>query len=204
MHRLPLATTEGAAGGPEPPTDAELIRAGEQPADFARVFDRHAVTIHRYLARRLGPADADDLLGQTFLIAFEGRSRFDGTADSALPWLYGIATNLIKRKRRDEVRQYRAFSRAGTRGSDRNHDLLATEVAARVDAASASRLLTGVLARLRRAERDVLLLYAWEDLSYAEIAQALDVPVGTVRSRLHRARRALRSALGSDFEENLS
>ncbi|MGZ0151024.1 RNA polymerase sigma factor [Kribbella sp. WER1] len=183
---------------PDPPADDDLVRADE-PEEFARLFDRYAVTIHRYVARRLGRTEADDLLGQTFLIAFESRHKY--SADGALPWLYGIATNLVRRRRRDEVRQYRAYARAG---GDRDLDLLDAEVAARVDAASASRLLTGVLARLRPAERDVLLLYAWEDLSYTEIAQALDLPVGTVRSRLHRARRALRSALGPDFEENPS
>lgn len=177
---------------------------GDERDEFARVFDRHAVTIHRYIARRLGRSEADDLVGQTFLIAFEGRDKHGGTADGALPWLYGIATNLIRRRRRDEVRQYRAYSRAEPAGTEPHVDLLATDVAARVDAEAVSRILHGVLAELRQAERDVLLLYAWEDLSYAEIAQALDLPVGTVRSRLHRARRALRSALGPDFKENLS
>ncbi|MEV5966491.1 RNA polymerase sigma factor [Kribbella sp. NPDC051952] len=171
---------------------------------FARLFDQYAVTIHRYVARRLGRTEADDLLGQTFLIAFERRHRYAGTSESALPWLYGIATNLIHRRRRDEVRQYRAYSRAEPAGLDRHDDSLSTGVAARIDAESASRALTGVLAGLRQAERDVLLLYAWEDLSYAEIAAALDLPIGTVRSRLHRARRALRSALGPDFQETLS
>jgi RNA polymerase sigma-70 factor (ECF subfamily) len=222
MHRLRVATAETVPIGPEPvlaelvpdsPTDDKSSQAGETPSDqqigetpedFALLFDRHAVTIHRYVARRLGTTEADDLLGQTFLIAFERRHRYSGTPVGALPWLYGIATNLIHRRRRDEVRQYRAYSRSEPAGFDQHSDPLATEVAARVDAATASRLLTGVLAGLRQAERDVLLLYAWEDLSYAEIAEALSLPIGTVRSRLHRARRALRSALGPDFEENLS
>jgi len=190
--------------GPEPPADGDLIQTADDPAEFAHLFDRHAVKIHRYVARRLGSTEADDLLGQTFLIAFERRHRYSGTADGALPWLYGIATNLIHRRRRDEIRQYRAYARSEPAGFDQHGDPLATEVAARVDAASASRLLNGVLADLRQAERDVLLLYAWEDLSYAEIAEALGLPIGTVRSRLHRARRALRSALGPDFEENQS
>jgi RNA polymerase sigma-70 factor (ECF subfamily) len=189
---------------PDLPSDADLVQAGETPEDFARLFDRYSVTIHRYVARRLGASEAEDLLAQTFLIAFEGRHRYSDSPTGALPWLYGIATNLIRRKRRDEVRQYRAYARSEPAGFDEHSDPLATEVAARVDAAAASRVLTGVLARLRQAERDVLLLYAWEDLSYAEIALALDLPIGTVRSRLHRARRALRSALGPDFEENPS
>lgn len=203
MHPLRLAT-ETPPAEPPPPSDGELIEAGETPDDFARLFDRYSVTIHRYVARRLGTTEADDLLGQTFLIAFERRHRYVDSPAGALPWLYGIATNLIHRRRRDEVRQYRAYARSEPAGSEQHGDPLSTDVAARVDAAVATRALTGVLAGLRKVERDVLLLYAWEDLSYAEIALALDLPIGTVRSRLHRARRALRSALGPDFEENLS
>lgn len=210
MHRLQVAA-EFTPPSPEPlkppesvEPSADLLQVGETPEDFARLFDRHAVTIHRYVARRLGSTEADDLLGQTFLIAFERRHRYVGSPAGALPWLYGIATNLIRRRRRDEIRQYRAYARSEPAGFDQHSDPLATEVAARVDATSASRVLTDVLAGLRQVDRDVLLLYAWEDLRYAEIAEALNLPLGTVRSRLHRARRALRSALGPDFEENLS
>ncbi|WBQ02965.1 RNA polymerase sigma factor [Kribbella sp. CA-293567] len=193
-----LRRTEAAAD-PEPP-----LQLGETPEDFARLFDRYATRIHRYVARRLSRTEADDLVGQTFLIAFERRHRYADSPTGALPLLYGIATNLIHRKRRDEVRQYRAYARSEPAGTDQYDDPLATEVAARVDAATANRLLTGVLAGLNQGERDVLLLYAWEDLSYTEIAEALKLPIGTVSSRLYRARRALRSALGSDFEGNQS
>jgi RNA polymerase sigma-70 factor (ECF subfamily) len=206
----PIRALAAVPDPPEPPRtgvrrsevlDADLIVGSRaSPELFAVLFDRHAVAIHRYVARRLGSTDADDLLGQTFLLAFERRHRYDEVRSDALPWLYGIATNLIHRRRRDEIRQYRAYSRAGT---DRDHDDgLAAEVAARLDAAVTTRALSGVLAELRTVERDVLLLYAWEDLSYPEIAQALDIPIGTVRSRLFRARRALRSALGPTFEEH--
>ncbi len=193
-------------GGPEPPTDAELI-SGAGREEFALLFDRHAVKIHRYVARRLGTGDADDLLSQTFLIAYERRHRdTTPTADSgdgALPWLYGIATNLIHRRRRSEVRQYRAYARSEPAGRHTHDDPLASEVASRVDAEAAQRTLARALAALRQAERDVLLLYAWEDLGYAEIAAALDIPIGTVRSRLHRARKSVRATLGPAFEEQL-
>ncbi|WP_432891190.1 RNA polymerase sigma factor [Kribbella sp. CA-245084] len=195
------ATSAAPLGGAEPPTDVELIR-GATREEFALLFDRHAVTIHRYVARRLGVADADDLLSQTFLVAFERRDRYVGPATGALPWLYGIATNLIHRRRRSEVRQYRAYSRSEPAGRDTHDDPLATDVASRVDAEAAKRALARALAGLRAPERDVLLLYAWEDLSYAEIAVALAIPVGTVRSRLHRARKAVRTTLGPTFEEN--
>jgi RNA polymerase sigma factor (sigma-70 family) len=208
MQRLRVATADAVPldppSFPQPLPAGGLLRSAEKPEEFALLFDRYAVKLHRYIARRLGSTEADDLLGQTFLIAFERRRSYAGSADDALPWLYGIATNLIHRRRRDEVRQYRAYARSEPAGLDRAGDPLATEVAARVDAASVSRVLNGVLAGLRQPERDVLLLYCWEDLSYAEIAEALDLPLGTVRSRLHRARRALRSALGPDFEEKQS
>jgi RNA polymerase sigma factor (sigma-70 family) len=197
---LPAPESAGADVRMSEVVDAELIVGSRvSPELFAVLFDRHAVAIHRYVARRLGTTEADDLLGQTFLLAFERRHRYDETRSDALPWLYGIATNLVHRRRREEIRQYRAYSRTGT---DRDHDGLAAEVAARLDAAVTTRALSGVLAELRTAERDVLLLFAWEDLSYPEIAQALDIPIGTVRSRLFRARRALRSALGPAFEEH--
>lgn len=182
--------------------DTDPKSAGLQTTDdFAVLFDLHAPAIHRYIARRLGTGEADDLVGQTFLIAFERRDRFEGPTSGALPWLYGIATNLIRRRRRDEIRQYRAYSRSD---SSTASDTLSTEVVDRVDAETTSRALAGVLAGLRQTDRDVLLLYAWEDLSYPEIAAALKIPTGTVASRLHRARRVLRAALGSDFQENRS
>jgi RNA polymerase sigma-70 factor (ECF subfamily) len=174
------------------------------PDDFALLFDLHAPAIHRYIARRLGTGEADDLVGQTFLIAFESRDRFEGSSSGALPWLYGIATNLIRRRRRDEIRQYRAYSRSAPGAASAGTDTLSAEVVDRVDAETTSRALAGVLAGLRQTDRDVLLLYAWEDLSYPEIAAALKIPAGTVASRLHRARRVLRAALGSDFQENRS
>jgi RNA polymerase sigma-70 factor (ECF subfamily) len=106
-----------AAPDPAPPgtadaaqTDAELTAISRaSPESFAILFDRHAVAIHRYVARRMGAAEADDLLGQTFLLAFERRHRYDVSRAGALPWLYGIATNLVHRRRRDEVRQLRAY-----------------------------------------------------------------------------------------------
>jgi RNA polymerase sigma factor (sigma-70 family) len=204
-HRPPESSRSPRAGPADRPTDAELVSSGhEAQADFALLFDRHAVAIHRYVARRLGTSEADDLVGETFLIAFERRHRYHDSPAGALPWLYGIATNLIRRRRRDEVRQYRASSRSGPGDSLDGSDLLSAEVTARVDAESASRAPAGALARLRQDDRDVLLLYAWEELSYPQIADALNIPVGTVASRLHRTRRVLRKALGQDFQENPS
>jgi RNA polymerase sigma factor (sigma-70 family) len=175
-------------------SDADVIaRSADAPEAFAALFDRHASAIHRYLARRIGVGVADDLLGQTFLVAFERRSGYDTGRADARPWLYGIATNLLRRHQRQEVRAFRALSRAGA--DPGNAGCHADRVAERVDAGAVSRELAAALAGLKTPDRDVLLLHAWADLPYEEIARALDIPVGTVRSRLHRARSLVRGAL---------
>jgi RNA polymerase sigma-70 factor (ECF subfamily) len=169
-------------------SDADLI--GD---DFGALFDRHAVPIYRYLVRRIGTSGADDLLAQTFLVAFERRASYDRTRPDARPWLFGIATNLLRRHQREEIRQYRAWARTGVDPvSTESH---ADQVVDRVDAGAWSGELANALASLKPPNRDVLLLFAWGALSYDEIAQALDVPLATVRSRLHRARAAVRAVL---------
>lgn len=177
-------------------TDAELLAAPD-PEAFAGLFDRHARTVHRYLARRAGVAAAEDLLAQTFLVAFETRHRYDATRADALPWLYGIATNVLRRARRDEVRLYRALARTGL---DPDVACPADGVAERLDARARTAALAGALDGLSAGDRDVLLLVAWGGLGQDEVARALDLPVGTVKSRLHRARARLRAA-ATDHQE---
>jgi RNA polymerase sigma-70 factor (ECF subfamily) len=178
------------------PTDAEVL-AG-RPDDFGLIFDRYARVLYGYCARRVGPDLADDVVAETLLTAFERRHRFDRTAPSARPWLFGIATNVLRNHRRAEVRGWRAFARTGADPLDgvrRVTDGIAERVDERVDAAQAVRALAAALAAMPRAHRDVLLMHAWSGLDYAELAAALEVPIGTVRSRLHRARARLRQAL---------
>ncbi|MEU0534225.1 RNA polymerase sigma factor [Amycolatopsis tolypomycina] len=173
--------------------DADVITASlEHPERFAVVFDRHAPHIHRYLARRLGGQAADDLMGETFLIAFGGRARYDPAFPSARPWLYGIATNLVGQRRREEAREYRLRATLGPPADQDGH---ADRVAERVTAQAMNARLAAALGGLARGDRDVLLLIAWEGLAYQEVAVALDIPVGTVRSRLNRARRKVRAEL---------
>lgn len=160
------------------------------PAVFATIFDRHHRAVHHYLARRVGAAVAEDLAAETFLRAFDHRSRYNPEYPDARPWLLGWATNLLRRHRRTEARMLRALARA----SHPEEIDPADRVADRVDAAAASGRLLEALAGLAERDRDVVLLIAWEGLSQEEVATALGIPVGTVRSRLHRARRKLRAA----------
>ncbi len=174
--------------------DAALIeRSWHEPEAFAALYDRHAAPIHRFAGRRLGDQMADDVVGETFLAAFRRRKRYDLRRADARPWLYGIAANVIGKHRRAEVRMLRAFARTGADPVVAGH---ADLVDSRVCAAAVQRDLAAALAGLSAGDRDVLLLIAWADLSYEETAAALGIPVGTVRSRLHRARRKVREALG--------
>ncbi|WP_043676244.1 RNA polymerase sigma factor [Streptomyces xylophagus] len=179
-------------------SDASVIeRSWDEPEAFAVLFDRHADPVHRYAARRLGTEVAEDLMAETFTIAFQQRFRYNTELADARPWLFGIATNLVGRHRRAEARRLRAIGRLPSAApADSSGDAVADRVAARVTAEAVRGQLALALARLPARHRDVLLLVAWADLGYEEVARALEVPAGTVRSRLHRARRKLRDALG--------
>jgi RNA polymerase sigma factor (sigma-70 family) len=177
-----------------PPDVDCLARSLTEPQAFGLIFDRHFVAVHRYLHRRAGRDLADELAAETFAVAFERRGTCRATG-SALPWLYGIATNLLRRRRRTEHRQLRAYGR----GVDRWADYEDAAVA-RVDGSSLSAQLARALTAMRPRERDALLLYALADLSYEEIAFALAVPVGTVRTWLHRARQVARRELRAETD----
>jgi RNA polymerase sigma factor (sigma-70 family) len=148
---------------------------------FHAVVDRHFDAVAAFLARRVGPDVAQDLAQETFVTAFKRRERFDARYDSARPWLLGIATKAVANHRREERRQLELYRRAA-----------AQPPVAQADAASGMdpRLFDGLTALARR-DRDALLLHVWGELSYDEVAGALNVPVGTVRSRINRARRKL-------------
>jgi len=173
-------------------TDSEIIRRSrDTPAAFAELYDRHAAIIHRYASRRIGEA-ADDIMSETFLVAFERRADFDESVTDARPWLYGIATTLLKKHRRQEARAWRGL----VAGAAAEQAVAVDGPDGRLDAELGIRRLAGALRRMKPGDRDALLLYAWGDLDYEGVARALDIPVGTVRSRLNRARRQLRQASG--------
>lgn len=168
-----------------------IDRSVADPEQFAEIFDRHAPAIHEYLSRRVGRCMADDLTAETFLVAFRRREGYDTTRPDARPWLYGIATNLLRHHQRSEIRQYRALARTGIDPADEPGE---DGVVARLAAASTTRKLAAALAALPEGQRHVLLLIAWAEFSHEQVAQALGISAGTVRSRLHSARKRLRRA----------
>jgi RNA polymerase sigma-70 factor (ECF subfamily) len=176
-------------------SDARVIaRSREEPEQFAVLFDRYADAVHRYAARRLGPEAAEDLMAETFITAFQRRHTYDLARADARPWLFGIATNLVSRHRRAEARRFKALSRLPEPVV--HEEPVADRAVARAGATGVRRELAAALGGLSARHRDVVLLVAWADLDYEEAAEALGVPVGTIRSRLHRARGRLREALG--------
>lgn len=175
---------------PDEATDAEVVaRSLTEPECFRLIFERHFDPIHRYIARRLGEVLADDLTMQVFTLAFDRRRTFRLEVASARPWLYGIATNLIRSHWRAERRLLAALGRL------RANEIWAPDPTARLERATELRCVAQALGSLNDGQRDVLLLHAWVGLTDAEIATALAIPVGTVGSRLLRARRRLRGAL---------
>ncbi|MFC0623575.1 RNA polymerase sigma factor [Kribbella deserti] len=176
-------------GAPEaeigaPPGEDRPDLGGADPAgEFGRLFDTYADQLYRYLSRRVGADTAHDLVSETFLAAFRQRRRYDPQAAVVRAWLYGIATNLARRHARQEVRALRALAKVDARagGAQAGHD---GRVADRVDAQAMARQLAPALADLSDGDRDVLLLTSWAELSTAEVAEALGIPAGTVRSRI--------------------
>lgn len=172
--------------------DSEAIAASlTDPRAFGVIFERHFSVIHGYLRRRLDRQLADELASQTFLVAFDRRAHFDHRHLDSRPWLFGIATNLARNHRRREIRELRAIAEltpdpvVGIDG-----------IESRIDAERMRGLLAQALAELPTEEADVLLLLAWAELDQPEIASALAIPLGTVKSRLSRARRRLQVELG--------
>jgi RNA polymerase sigma-70 factor (ECF subfamily) len=173
--------------------DATVIRHSmADPEQFAVLVHRHAAAITRYVTRRLGSDAAEDVAAETFLVAFRQRASYTGDGRDCLPWLYGIATRLCHRYWRSETRQFRLLARTG---ADPVTEPFTDQVDARVTASAVKARLAEALSRLPKAQRDALLLQAWADLSYDQIAKATSVQIGTVQSRISRARRRLREQL---------
>ncbi|MEV7991470.1 RNA polymerase sigma factor [Streptomyces sp. NPDC086077] len=166
----------------------QRVRAGDHQA-FGELFDAYARSVYNHAYRLTGDwASAEDIVSLTFLDAWRLREKVDDEGGSLRPWLLGIATNVARNTRRAARRHAAAVARLPRDEPERD---FAEEVAGRIDDAAQLALVRTALARLRRAEREVLALCVWSGLDYQAAAEALGVPVGTVRSRLSRARTKL-------------
>lgn len=170
-------------------TDGVLIErsVNGRPDAFVVVVQRHEVAVHGFLARRAGHQAADDLLGEVWVRAFAARGGYDPKHEDARPWLYGIARHVLRA-------HWRASQGTGHPGAEKAVDPW-DDVVDRLDSVARAQELMPAVRALPPGERDVLLLVAWEQLTPAEAAMVLGVPPGTARSRLHRARAALRLVL---------
>lgn len=178
-------------------TDNDIIRRSRDSPDvFGELYDRHASIIYKYAARRAGDFAADDVTAETFLVAWEQLATYDLDREDARPWLFGIATNLLRRHHRAEARILKTAAKAASRESISDDS---DQIAAQVDATVATARIARTLKSMAAIDRETLLLYAWADLTYEGIALAMEVPVGTVRSRLNRARRTLRTQLNLEI-----
>ncbi len=177
--------------------DAEIIATSlDDPDAFGEIFERYFQPIRAFVVSRVGTTAGPDLAAQVFVTAFANRAKFDLDYPSAKPWLYGIASNLIRREFRKAKRGRRAVLRFGGREaadvvSDPIH-----QVDERFEVEDRARRVRDALAQLRPQDREIILLATWEGLSYAEISESLGIPVGTVRSRLARSRERLRELAG--------
>lgn len=157
-------------------------------AAVARLYDDHAAAIHRYASRRVGRELAPDVVGDVFAIAIDRYEQFDPERGSGSAWLFGIANNVLRRHWRTEQRRLESLVRARLVAA--GADPLAS-VDDRLDAESALERIVRLVIEMPDADRELLLLIAWERLSHDEVAAILDIPTGTVRSRLHRIRQQL-------------
>lgn len=173
-----------------------MVRFGRDPAPIEPLFRAHFDAIFRYAAYRIGRDAALDVASETFAQALKSLGALDPERD-ARAWLFGIAGNLLRHHRRAELRRLRAYARAAA----------PEDAGSWFDETGTGKLtrdsLVEALAGLDTRDRDALLLFAWADLSYDEIAGAMAIPVGTVRSRIHRSRQVLRRALATSEREDV-
>lgn len=179
-------------------SDALMVTGA--PEQFGELFERHGDWLYDYGARRVGQQLAEDLVSETFLVAFACRDRYDSSVANARPWLFGIMTNLLRKHHRAEVRWLRTLEKSGTDplGGSAEH-AFTDQADERLDAKAAMRALAGALATMSHVQRDLLLLHVWAGMDYPELALTLGLPLGTIRSRLHRAKAHLRKALPAHY-----
>ncbi|OZM71521.1 RNA polymerase subunit sigma-70 [Amycolatopsis antarctica] len=186
------------AGGPADPASEDRPELGgpDVVGSFGPLYDRYARELHRYLRRRVGQV-ADDLVAETFVVAMQHRQDYSPDRGTARSWLYGIATNLLRGHVREEARTLRTAAKM-VGEAQQNADPPDTRVPDQVDARDQVTRLTAALAEIDPGNRDALLLTTWAGMDASEVAEALSIPVATVRTRLHRGRRQLRAELAAN------
>jgi RNA polymerase sigma-70 factor (ECF subfamily) len=168
---------------------------------FEKLYADNETKLFRYLARRVGPTLAEDLTAEAFAIAWQRFPDYDPSRAAFSTWVFGIALNLLRRHARTEVYQLAMFSRTGL------DPALPSDESAIVDRLAANEFWPKVAAELADmdvTDRDVLTLYAWAEMSYGAIAETLEIPIGTVRSRISRARDRLVGRVGTTFEGGMN
>lgn len=184
------------------PSDSELIVATlDEPELFSVIFERHYSAVFGFVGASVAVSEVDDIASEVFVRAFGQRDRFNPDYRSARPWLLGIASHLIADHYRTIGRRDRAYRRVFAR--EPRNDRFDDDAANRIDAAALSPLLQRAIRNLRPQQVPVVVLFVLEDFSYSEIATALEIPEGTVRSRLSRARGRLRNSMAEFDEHNL-
>jgi RNA polymerase sigma factor (sigma-70 family) len=165
------------------------------PERFAEIFDRHYVALFAFCARRVGAILADDIVNETFCVAFDRRGSYaTRERPNARPWLMGIAINVMRHDFRRQLREARAFDRLNATESYPDHD---SSVVNDVEAINQMDLVRVALAKVPDQELEALLLFVLDRHTYEQIAEVLQIPIGTVRSRIHRARRHLSDLLAA-------
>ena len=168
---------------------------------FATFFRRHASPITLYAVRRCNdPEDVGDLVAETFLVALQAAGRYIPETETALPWLFGIARRVLAKQRRRAAGSRRLLIKS----TNSNAHFTSSEedaIASAIDAARQAPALEAGLARLSAGEREVIEMVAYDGLSPAEVALALNVSPNAARLRLSRARRHLRLHLEPSMEK---
>lgn len=175
-----------------------VVASVEHPHRFEVVFERYHRAVYEYLARSVGPDRAEEYAGDVFVAAFTARVRYDPALGGVRAWLFGIATNIRLTRARSDRRGRRARDRVGAERDAHEGGFELVEEG--LDYGRQLAWVAEFLAQLSETDRDVLVLYAWNELTYPEIAQALGIEVGTVRSRLSRARGRLRELIVASGE----
>lgn len=198
-------TPEPGSAHDWPRADAELwsAAAGGDADAFGALFERHADAVYNHCFRRTADwAVAEDLTSLVFLQAWRRRRAVRMTGETVLPWLLAVANNLLRNADRMSRRQRRLLARLRPAAEPDTEPDVGEELAARLDDERTMRRIREGLDRLPAADQEVLSLVAWSGLSYADAAVVLEVPVGTVKSRLARARSRLRQMLPDDILED--